>query len=189
VGFKLNLILSVGVSLPIFIASMIVSFLTKENSLIAVFTILTALSIVINVYFIKFINDKKEFNPKLFKVELTERERASEMWPLILTIVITVLPVMTLDVTAVSSSYLTELIVLLLIPIISILFFTIFLRESLIYQIIAVRIKFPFLFKVKTSGGGQILIISREKVQSNIQFKAYLIIDDFFLFGYRTYSN
>jgi C4-dicarboxylate transporter len=188
-GFKLNLILSVGVSLPIFIASMVVAFLTKEISLIAVFTILTALSIVINVYFTKFINDKKEFNPKLFKVELTEKDGASEMWPLILTIVITVLTVTTLAIPGVSSSYLSELIVLLLISIFSILYLTIFQRERLIYQMVAVRIKFPFLFKAKTSDGAQILIISRVKVQSNIQFKAYFIIDDFFLYGYRTYSN
>ena len=108
---------------------------------------------------------------------------------LILTVVIAVLQITPLAILGVSFSYLTELIVLPLISIFSTIFLTIFYREKLISQMIVVRIKFPFIFKAKTSDGAQILIISKEDVQSNIQFKAYFIIDHFFLFGYRTYYN
>ncbi len=182
-GLKLNLFLSIGALLPFFFTSLFVSVLIRTNFLLnAIFIILLVCSIVINIYFVKFIEEKQKFNPRQFKITSVEKENGSSLWFSILTISFMVFSLISI-LPLIMSQYRPYF--FLLVSLSTILYFTFFLKEELIYMLISVRLKYHNLYSVQTSDYSKISIISREKLQSNIEFKAYFVVDDFFLFGYR----
>lgn len=183
-SWKLNLFLSIGSLLPLFSFSLIVSmFIVTGFSFFISSLLLFTFSICINLYILKYISEKKEFNPKQFKVVSAKKESGFEYW---ITLTSIIADLVSLLFARLTNSILDQTIMFLGISFVFLIILTSFIGEELIAQIISVRFVYPKIYVVTIKDADEIYVMSKEKIHANSEFKAFSLAGDFFLFGYPT---
>lgn len=179
--FKLSA--AFGVLLPLFAVSSIFFYLLKTIfPLELVFVALLIISVLVNLYFVEYLGGKRNFNPRKFKVSSVEKEKSSSLWITVIAIYTAILGGLVIIPSGVELYAPYGLLVLSFLITISL---SLLQEEELIYLLVSIKAKYRNLYIATTSDGIKIFIISNEKVQANIEFDAYSVVDDLFLYGYR----
>lgn len=183
-GWKMNLILSMGALLPFFILSLILSALALKNVTFSVLIAVPfAISLIINFYAIKFMGGKKQFNPRPIKIESVDQKNTGEN---MITIISLVIPFIAMFVTLSSIPRIDILGIFLLVTIMLIIFYTFYEKENAVSQVLSLRLLFRRFYIAKTESRSTIYLFSNEKLQADRKIKAYHVLDDVYIFGYPT---
>ncbi len=182
-GWKMNLFLSIGALFPFFILSMLISFIILKDIIFSIPTIvLFTISLFINLYAIRFMSGKEKFNPWPIKIESVENKNMVERVITLLTLVIPFIPILI-------ASIIPEIdivLIFLFINILLIMVYAIYEKENTVSQVLSLRLLFPRFYVAKTDNKSTVYLFSKEKLQADRNIKAYHVLDDVYIFGYRT---
>lgn len=183
-GLKINTFLSIGALFPFFIILLTSSFLViRQIPLLLPIISLFMISLLVNLYAVKFLKDKKKFNPKQMGIESVDKlNKGENVLTMISIFVSIVLPFLTIS----NFSQTDVLVVMLAVSVALILVYTIYEHESVVSQILFIRIWFPRFYVAITNNKSKIFLFSKEKIQADRKIKAYSVMDDIYIFGYLT---
>lgn len=182
-GWKMNIFLSIGALFPFFILSMIISLIILKDIIFSIpTTVLFIISLSINLYAIKFMSEKEKFNPSPIKIESVENKNLVEQFITLLTLIVPFVPIF------IASGYpkIDSVLIFLFINIFLIISYALYEKESTVSQVLSLRLLFPRFYIAKTDNKSTVYLFSKEKLQTDRNIKAYHVLDDVYIFGYRT---
>lgn len=182
-GYKLNAILSIGALLPFFIVLLLISIFVLRRMFLLFPIIFLVISLLVNLYAVKFLNGKEQYNPRPIKIVSIDKMKKGGIWLTLISLIFSFIPLLQLTS---SLSQIDILIIILVVSIILILIFTFYEQETSVSQILFVRVLFPSFYVAKTDTSSTIFLFSREKLQADRKIKAYHVTDDVYIFGERT---
>lgn len=182
-GYKLNAILSIGALLPFFIVLLLISIFVLRQMFLLFPIIFLVISLLVNLYAVKFLNGKEQYNPRPIKIVSIDKMKKGGIWLTLISLIFSFIPLLQLTS---SLSQIDILIIILVVSIILILIFTFYEQETSVSQILFVRVLFPSFYVAKTDTSSTIFLFSREKLQADRKIKAYHVTDDVYIFGERT---
>ena len=183
-GWKINLILSLGALCPFFLILLVISVIELRNRIILELTVsLFLISFLINLYAVKVVRDKEQFNPRQMKIEGVNKMKKGDTWLSVLSTFLTIIPLLSV----LSSVSMVDILVLIIVvSSLLILFYTFYEDESVMSQILSIRILFRVFYVAETDTKSTIYLLSKEKIQANSKIKAYHVIGNVYLFAYLT---
>jgi hypothetical protein len=183
-GRKINMFLSIGALFPFFIILLIVSVIEFRNLLLLVpVIILFLLSIFINIYAVKVVMGKEKFNPKLMKIKTINKMKKGEGFLSVLSVFLSLIPFLN---ALPSLTPIDVLIIVLATSFTLIMIYTFYEDEGSLSQLLFIRVLFKSFYVARTDTDSTVYILSKEKLQANSKINAYHVIDDIYLFAYRT---
>lgn len=183
-GRKTNLILSLGALFPFFTSSMLIFFFALRSTVLLIPSIiLFIISLIINIYMIKYMHDKRQFNPRaIFVIDVNKRNTIGNsitMISLFLSLITILFPRSSVNIIYIGIIFFT-------VTAFFIIIYALHEKENIISQILTVRLLFYHFYIAKTDKKSTIYIFSKEKLQPDRKIKAYHVTDDVYIFGYRT---
>ena len=183
-GGKINLLLSIGALFPFFIFSLIVSVLTLKSIIFLIPSItLFSISILINLYAIKFMNDKKQFNPMPIKILTLDKKSTVGNFFTIISLILSLIPIY---FSTYSITRIDIVVIFFAVTILLIIIYALFEKENSISQVLSLRLLFYHFYIARTDNKSKIYLFSKEKLQEDRKIKAYHVLDDVYIFGYLT---
>lgn len=183
-GGKINLLLSIGALFPFFIFSLIVSVLTLKSIIFLIPSItLFSISILINLYAIKFMNDKKQFNPMPIKILTLDKKSTVGNFFTIISLILSMIPIY---FSTYSITRIDIVVIFFAVTILLIIIYALFEKENSISQVLSLRLLFYHFYIARTDNKSKIYLFSKEKLQEDRKIKAYHVLDDVYIFGYLT---
>lgn len=183
-GGKINLLLSIGALFPFFIFSLIVSVLTLKSIIFLIPSIiLFTISIFVNLYAIKFMNEKKHFNPMPIKILTLDKKSTVGNFGTIISLVLSLIPIY---FSTYSLTRIDIVVIFFAVTILLIIVYALFEKENSISQVLSLRLLFYHFYIARTDNKSKIYLFSKEKLQEDRKIKAYHVLDDVYIFGYLT---
>ena len=177
-----NCLFSIGGLLPLFFLLFVIPLLFGHG-IMWISLVFIIPSVAINIYMLRYLDIKKKFLPRKFRVKMVDAFTYKNFIIAIFSVVFSI----SFTIFSINMKLVNDVETLILLEsIVFILLYTFILGEQSLPLIISIRLVFYKSYVIETDSGSKIYIISKDKIQVNTEIKAYNVVDEIYLFGYRT---